>query len=589
MPTPPAPPPSAAPAPAPPATRLPALRTSASLPSHLDEAPLAAAAAASAAAASAAGAGGSAASPRAAFPFESVRNSARRAILGDDSRSLRAALRLELARPPRVKALERASFVLGVAALVATQHVLLLHPRRFGDFYAALTVPLLALRFFQFRARKWGAFLLDFCYVVNALSLMHLYVLPDSPYLFELVFMLANGPLAWAVVLWRNSLVFHSPERLTSLHIHIMPPLLTYAQRWLVGDGRSAAALPPFLACVDVPAARQAAARAESLARAAEEARLRLLRATADAAAAASSGGSAAEASAAAEAPLLTRWQRWALNEALPAVAAWLLRLAEGGYEALLALWQLAHDALLSLWATAAAEAPAVAATTASAALSAADEVASLAREASAAAADAAAAASGASTFELPVFGNVTTTEFDAGVSVEAVASLSATCGGSFWRVMALPLGVYLAWQVLYFLATELPCCCCSCCCGAGRAAPGAGGASADASASADSDGAADATVFGGASSRRRRHLLADPSQETSLRWMIRREQEGALVRSALWLARRVGLFVSAAQRPRERTCALARFLTPSRRQPTDANSRRARARSSRRRTGARS
>jgi hypothetical protein len=159
--------------------------------------------------------------------------------------------------------------------------------------------------------------------------------------------------------------------------------------------------------------------------------------------------------------------------------------------------------------------------------------------EASAAAADAAAAASGASTFELPVFGNVTTTEFDAGVSVETVASLGATCGSSYWRIMVLPLAVYLLWQVFYFLATELPCCCCccSCCCGAGRAAPGAGGASADASASADSDGAADATGFGGASSRRRRHLLADPSQETSLRWMIRREQEGALVRSALWLA----------------------------------------------------
>ena len=32
--------------------------------------------------------------------------------------------------------------------------------------------------------------------------------------------------------MWRNSLVFHDVEKITSLYIHIFPGLLLYALRW---------------------------------------------------------------------------------------------------------------------------------------------------------------------------------------------------------------------------------------------------------------------------------------------------------------------------------------------------------------------
>src|SRR4051794_7827254 len=34
-----------------------------------------------------------------------------------------------------------------------------------------------------------------------------------------------TGPLAWAIVTWRNSMVFHSLDKITSMFIHITPTL----------------------------------------------------------------------------------------------------------------------------------------------------------------------------------------------------------------------------------------------------------------------------------------------------------------------------------------------------------------------------
>jgi len=45
-------------------------------------------------------------------------------------------------------------------------------------------------------------------------------------------FGLSNGPLLFAVIAWNNKLVFHDLDKLTSLFIHLFPPLLTYNIRW---------------------------------------------------------------------------------------------------------------------------------------------------------------------------------------------------------------------------------------------------------------------------------------------------------------------------------------------------------------------
>lgn len=50
----------------------------------------------------------------------------------------------------------------------------------------------------------------DLCYFVNVLTLIYLWIFPSSKILFTVCYTLSHGPLALAIVLWRNSLVFHS-------------------------------------------------------------------------------------------------------------------------------------------------------------------------------------------------------------------------------------------------------------------------------------------------------------------------------------------------------------------------------------------
>lgn len=187
----------------------------------------------------------------------------RKAILGDEARSFRHALQDELRKPVRVKLRDKIAFTLGVVNMLLTQAVALLYPSHFKWWYSLWVLPLLVWRYYAYRRRKFQFFLADFCYFANALCMAHLFVAPESPFLFEAAFMLANGPLVWAVMAWRNSLVFHSLDKITSLFIHIMPPLLMFCQRWYYPAALAGRPLeiPAYLNCVargDAPTRAQA-------------------------------------------------------------------------------------------------------------------------------------------------------------------------------------------------------------------------------------------------------------------------------------------------------------------------------------------
>ena len=79
---------------------------------------------------------------------------------------------------------------------------------------------------------KYHLFLLDFCYFVQFMALTNVTVFNRSSLLTNTVFAFANGPLAWAIMTWRNSLVFHDVDKITSTFIHLAPPLLSFAMRW---------------------------------------------------------------------------------------------------------------------------------------------------------------------------------------------------------------------------------------------------------------------------------------------------------------------------------------------------------------------
>ena len=57
--------------------------------------------------------------------------------------------------------------------------------------------------------------------------------------MFQVLFLVCNGPLAWSVLAFAQSLVFHSHAHMTSVFVHVSPMLLSYAIRWRRDRARS--------------------------------------------------------------------------------------------------------------------------------------------------------------------------------------------------------------------------------------------------------------------------------------------------------------------------------------------------------------
>ena len=46
-------------------------------------------------------------------------------------------------------------------------------------------------------------------------------------------YILCMGPLMCAIIVWKNSLVFHSLDKLTSFFLHAFPPIVVHLLRWI--------------------------------------------------------------------------------------------------------------------------------------------------------------------------------------------------------------------------------------------------------------------------------------------------------------------------------------------------------------------
>lgn len=156
----------------------------------------------------------------------------RKRLLGDEELRLRDALRARLLRPATVRLKDQVAYVLGIVNVLVAQGVLLVAPGSFGSFYAWWAPALFVWRVVSYTQQRWYMFLLDFCYAVNALSAA-LLIFPAVPSaVFWMAYVDAVGPVILAVLAWRNSLVFHDLEKMTTLFIHVAPALLLFALRW---------------------------------------------------------------------------------------------------------------------------------------------------------------------------------------------------------------------------------------------------------------------------------------------------------------------------------------------------------------------
>ncbi|BEI81681.1 hypothetical protein CcaverHIS002_0208410 [Cutaneotrichosporon cavernicola] len=125
-----------------------------------------------------------------------------------------------------VRTREKLSFVLGVCTLAGTCLLWGLSPTWFPVVYTVQAIIYLTWRVYSYKKQHFHYFLFDLCYFVNILDMTWLWFFPSSTVLFICCYCLTMGPLASAIITWRNSLVFHSIDKVTSLFIHIYPPLV---------------------------------------------------------------------------------------------------------------------------------------------------------------------------------------------------------------------------------------------------------------------------------------------------------------------------------------------------------------------------
>ena len=169
---------------------------------------------------------------------------------------------------PQVKLVDKISFTFGVVCIVITELLALRYPQYFSAYYLLLITGLLTnrcykmgvtidnsgcfifhyFRFIEYYAANDHLFMLDFCYFMNLSVLAQTSLFPNCliwykvryhiscMYSYCMILMQANyvlsmGVLMMAIVVWQNSLVFHSLDKLTSIFIHVFPPLTLHLYR----------------------------------------------------------------------------------------------------------------------------------------------------------------------------------------------------------------------------------------------------------------------------------------------------------------------------------------------------------------------
>jgi hypothetical protein len=126
--------------------------------------------------------------------------------------------------PKHVKLRDKFSFVLGISHLTVSAYWLGWSPSTFYRLYTAKAVLLFTLRAVLYRRAKMHYYLWDFCYYANALMLLHIWALPEACELQRILFAFSMGPLAWTIILFRNSMIFHSLDKVmpSNLSAHSM-------------------------------------------------------------------------------------------------------------------------------------------------------------------------------------------------------------------------------------------------------------------------------------------------------------------------------------------------------------------------------
>ena len=110
---------------------------------------------------------------------------------------------------------EKASFIAGVLNIFVSGYLIGGHPEYMHIWYSVQLCYFMPIRAYTYHRKGYHYFLADLCYFVNLLAVLSIWLFPRSKRLFMSTYCLAYGNNAVAIAMWRNSMVFHSLDKVT--------------------------------------------------------------------------------------------------------------------------------------------------------------------------------------------------------------------------------------------------------------------------------------------------------------------------------------------------------------------------------------
>lgn len=131
---------------------------------------------------------------------------------------------------------DKYGFVFGILNIMFTSFLLGFNPMYYLTWYTVKYIPLATIRWFRYVQKKWMLYTFDFCYYANMVTILFIYFGQNNQFVFNSIFLFCFGPIIWAIPIFRNSLVLHSLDRITSCVLHIAAPLACFVIRWMDYD-----------------------------------------------------------------------------------------------------------------------------------------------------------------------------------------------------------------------------------------------------------------------------------------------------------------------------------------------------------------
>jgi hypothetical protein len=150
-----------------------------------------------------------------------------------DFQKKRAKLEKKMSSAPFTRSQDKVFFLYGVFQIIVLAWLLGRYPNDiYYYFHSIMLVVKLVLKWAYYCKQGWCFFMTDFCYAAAAIHLVALNFYPKNDYMFFISFLFSNGAVAVAVGTFRNSMVFHNLDMMSSLALHFYPQLCTWNLRW---------------------------------------------------------------------------------------------------------------------------------------------------------------------------------------------------------------------------------------------------------------------------------------------------------------------------------------------------------------------